>query len=340
LVNREDFTPYGETSFGSFAKKRYRYTGKERDEESGLYYHGARYCVPWLGRWTSADSAGFVDGPNLYCYVSDNPVKFTDPSGTEVKSGWFFQHEGLGSFFKEGTKAGLPVAFLDYVLRDWSYNLSTTSGDSKTDVNLNIIRINANKLKAIQTEKAIVNFGRESKAIDDLYHEFTHAYVDIVEPEDLEIAEKYYTGKYLKGGGRVTDAWGVAREAATGYVGHRAEVWANTFRQLNWVEKETRSEKNRSDPKAMDILMDTARKARADYNSEMQERVFGYEVQDGEQIRATAPIPSFLKDYLDKNILEGKIPDNFDKAEPLRRQLDNITLAHAQVLYPDAHPIR
>ncbi len=36
LVNREEFTPYGETSFGSFAKKRYRFTGKERDEESGL----------------------------------------------------------------------------------------------------------------------------------------------------------------------------------------------------------------------------------------------------------------------------------------------------------------
>ena len=50
LVNREEFTPYGETSFGSFAKKRYRFTGKERDEESGLNYHGARYYAPWLGQ--------------------------------------------------------------------------------------------------------------------------------------------------------------------------------------------------------------------------------------------------------------------------------------------------
>ena len=38
--------------------KRYRYTGKERDEENGLYYHGARYYAPWLGRWTSCDPAG------------------------------------------------------------------------------------------------------------------------------------------------------------------------------------------------------------------------------------------------------------------------------------------
>ena len=81
-VNREEYTPYGETSFGSFARKRYRFTGKERDEESGLNYHGARYYAPWLGRWTSCDPAGTVDGPNLYAYVADNPIRLIDPAGT------------------------------------------------------------------------------------------------------------------------------------------------------------------------------------------------------------------------------------------------------------------
>src|SRR5690606_15572619 len=38
LVRREDFTPYGETSFGGAALKRYRFTGMERDEESGVAY--------------------------------------------------------------------------------------------------------------------------------------------------------------------------------------------------------------------------------------------------------------------------------------------------------------
>jgi RHS repeat-associated protein len=63
LTNREEFTPYGETSLGSFAKKRYRFTGMERDEESGLSYHGARYYSPWLLRWLCCDPAGPVDGP-------------------------------------------------------------------------------------------------------------------------------------------------------------------------------------------------------------------------------------------------------------------------------------
>ena len=53
FVKREEFRPYGETSHGGYARKRYRFTGRERDEESSLYYHGARYYAPWLCRWTT-----------------------------------------------------------------------------------------------------------------------------------------------------------------------------------------------------------------------------------------------------------------------------------------------
>ena len=46
LVNFEEYYPFGETSFGSYGKKRYRFCGKEKDEDSGLYYYGARYYAP------------------------------------------------------------------------------------------------------------------------------------------------------------------------------------------------------------------------------------------------------------------------------------------------------
>jgi RHS repeat-associated protein len=82
-VNREEFTPYGETSFGSFARKRFRFTGKQRDAESGLCYHGARYMAPWLGRWVSCDPAGGVDGPNLYVYAKNCPLRMVDPTGLD-----------------------------------------------------------------------------------------------------------------------------------------------------------------------------------------------------------------------------------------------------------------
>ncbi|MFA5922038.1 MAG: penicillin-insensitive murein endopeptidase [Methylococcaceae bacterium] len=81
LINREEFTPYGETSFGSFARKRYRFTGKERDEESGFYYFGCRYFVSWLSNWTSPDPVGHFGGLNLYTYAKSNPLRFVDPLG-------------------------------------------------------------------------------------------------------------------------------------------------------------------------------------------------------------------------------------------------------------------
>ena len=80
-INREEYTPYGETTFGSFALKRYRFTGKERDEESGLYYHGARYYAPWIARWSSCDPAGLAAGTQFYCYSFNNPIRFQDPDG-------------------------------------------------------------------------------------------------------------------------------------------------------------------------------------------------------------------------------------------------------------------
>jgi RHS repeat-associated protein len=55
---------------------------KERDfEETGFYYYGSRYYASWLGRWTSCDRAGYVDGLNLYAFVKDNPVRFSDQKG-------------------------------------------------------------------------------------------------------------------------------------------------------------------------------------------------------------------------------------------------------------------
>ncbi|WP_405969330.1 FG-GAP-like repeat-containing protein [Streptomyces sp. NBC_00988] len=83
LTNSEEYTPYGETSFGSYTRKRYRFTGKERDEESGLTYHVARYCCPWLARWISCDPLGSEAGLNLYQYVRSSPLGAVDPSGEQ-----------------------------------------------------------------------------------------------------------------------------------------------------------------------------------------------------------------------------------------------------------------
>ena len=109
IISYEEYHPYGTTSYQAMnasikaTAKRYRYTGKERDEESGLYYHGARYYIPWLARWLSPDpinnenynlDKGYGLEKNLerdfleltassYEYAYDNPIMYNDPSGEQ-----------------------------------------------------------------------------------------------------------------------------------------------------------------------------------------------------------------------------------------------------------------
>ncbi len=90
IISYEEYYPFGNTSYQASknqtdTSKRYRYTGKERDEESGLYYYGARYYISWLCRWSTTDPGWFKDGFNLYKFASDNPVSLFDPNGRENK---------------------------------------------------------------------------------------------------------------------------------------------------------------------------------------------------------------------------------------------------------------
>ena len=87
IVNTQEYYPFGETSFGSYAKKRYQYVGKERDEESGLYYYGARYYAPWIARFISCDplSAQYAQ-LSPYNYSDNNPINDYDIDGMQNKN--------------------------------------------------------------------------------------------------------------------------------------------------------------------------------------------------------------------------------------------------------------
>ncbi|SHJ41213.1 SpvB/TcaC N-terminal domain-containing protein [Aquimarina spongiae] len=93
VISYEEYHPYGTTAYQAknaaikAAAKRYRYTGMERDEETGLAYHSARYYLPWLGRWLSADPIGIDGGINLYNYTHSNPIMLIDREGTVPKPG-------------------------------------------------------------------------------------------------------------------------------------------------------------------------------------------------------------------------------------------------------------
>ena len=99
---RIEYTPYGELWVEKKTANEkgmrylpYKFTAKEQDEETGLYYYGARYLDAKYSRWLSTDPAvsEYINGNstsgglyntvnfNLYHYAGNNPVKYTDPDG-------------------------------------------------------------------------------------------------------------------------------------------------------------------------------------------------------------------------------------------------------------------
>jgi len=99
-----DYAPYGEelTTQGSRDARwgdsgvGLRFTGKQQEGSEGdyMYDFGARFYSPGMGRFTSPDPiwvevGRLVDpqGLNLYAYGQNNPLKFTDPTGTDVVLG-------------------------------------------------------------------------------------------------------------------------------------------------------------------------------------------------------------------------------------------------------------
>jgi RHS repeat-associated protein len=88
VISYEEYHPYGTTSYSlrnaaiNATAKRYRFTGKERDEESGFNYHSARYYLPWLGRWCAVDALeSEFAGSSNYNYGHCNPVMLNDLDG-------------------------------------------------------------------------------------------------------------------------------------------------------------------------------------------------------------------------------------------------------------------
>jgi len=84
VVESTTYYPYGQTRSGGITSTDRAFTGQRLDS-TGLYYYGARYYDPNIGRFVSPDTivqnyrrpASF----NRYAYAFDNPLKYTDPSG-------------------------------------------------------------------------------------------------------------------------------------------------------------------------------------------------------------------------------------------------------------------
>ena len=104
VVEVNDYFPYGSSRIdertGGYENNKL-YTGKELDRNTGLYYYGARYYDPLIGRFTSIDPwGGDITDPqslNKYAYTENNPVKNIDPNGKSSEN-FILKLQGLNNF--------------------------------------------------------------------------------------------------------------------------------------------------------------------------------------------------------------------------------------------------
>jgi len=83
IANTYTYDSFGKrtASTGSLVNP-FRYTARESDTETGLYYYRARYYDPITGKFLSEDLLGTKEeGPNLYIYTGNNPATKEDPLG-------------------------------------------------------------------------------------------------------------------------------------------------------------------------------------------------------------------------------------------------------------------
>ena len=87
VVQHIEYVPFGEVFIeerNSIWNTPYLFNAKEFDEETGLYYYGARYYDPRLSLWISTDPLQEkYPYTNSYCFTSNNPIRFVDPDGHE-----------------------------------------------------------------------------------------------------------------------------------------------------------------------------------------------------------------------------------------------------------------
>jgi RHS repeat-associated protein len=202
-----EYTPYGELwverTASDLAKTPFRFTGKELDEETGLYYYGARYLNPQTSMWLSADPAmgeyiprapvdddakkynqnlpgmgGVFNYVNLhtYHYAGNNPVKLVDPTGMWIDNG-----DGTHTAEQDDTLWGLYGA-------DWQEKSGYTGDPRNLQIGQQVGKIQSPN----NSSEVSANNGEKSEIFSS-HSMFGNLYAVGVEPMEIGLASARVT---------------------------------------------------------------------------------------------------------------------------------------------------
>ncbi|HUH44456.1 MAG TPA: RHS repeat-associated core domain-containing protein [Treponemataceae bacterium] len=235
----------------------YKFTGKELDPETGLYYYGARYLDPKYSIWLSADPAlgEYIPGApvneeakkrnsnlpgmggvfntvnlHLYHYAGNNPVKYVDPDGKEVL-------DANSSIFMSSSSAKLGtgeeyIANVGCVLTAYTRIASAIAGSPFTLDDANDLAIE----KGLFTDKnlltpaagaSLINALLESAGITDKSVEFRGSIIplsgnDIDLIAAISLTENFNDGYFITGRLETTDKTGTVTYDHTVNINHGA----------------------------------------------------------------------------------------------------------------------
>ena len=171
---RIEYSPYGELWVEKKTANEkdmrylpYKFTAKEQDEETGLYYYGARYLDAKYTRWLSTDPAigeyvskdydglsGGVFNPvnsNLYHYAGNNPITYSDPDGRET---YYY----IIIIVSNKQKTPSPTMFQQTMFtkaKGFSDNYSTTACNATAALNVFSMQYTKETGKALSLEQGI-----------------------------------------------------------------------------------------------------------------------------------------------------------------------------------------
>ena len=236
-------------------------------------------------------------------------------------------HEWIGDWKQKGATLqrfihmaevhGMPVKFLRTVMREYTIKYDPGSGTAHTEPFWNNLILDDDTMSGLLDPE---NVRGSNGSVSTLYHEATHAYIDIVDLDDENLwaeAVWLYKRAKLKSGKKVSEPDGVVNEAAAMYVGHRASSMYRVWRQLAQLNSflDAVETKKMTPARAANLIGISVPEGsiEAAYNRAMREVVFGYEAQGGDKQDpvASEPIPQQLRTYCDAVILEDKIQNDF-----------------------------